>query len=778
MKQDWLILGMFHRRLILLAAFIIACACLLSGKLYSLTVTHADSYRKDAFRRLINEQIIRTTRGRILDRYGRVLAEDVPGYALKIDYRVLTGEWAYSAAARAARKEHRKDWGRLTPAQRRRLVEGKYFPKYSQQMESLIGEICRIVDVPRETFEEKRNQIISTVQHTWSIVTQRNLERIRAENQAREIAQEVDLRNVAVPIREQRQSHIIFNNLSDDAAFELKRLIARIGVNNTENNQVIKVVDSNTRVYPHDKSVVTLSRSHLPHPLVSDDYISIPVTGVAWHILGDMRNRINKEDIQRQPPRFQDGPRKGELNLRGYLPGDTVGNRGMESYYEDYLRGSKGLVRRKRDTGEETRIPPIPGKDLKLTIDIDLQTTVQAILDPMFGLTVAQPWHRGSSRQAVEFQNPTVPDGTQLNSAAVVLDIPSGEILAMVTEPGIDRDKFKTRANEYIKDLLHQPMVDRTVQSPYPPGSIAKPLVLCMGVTEGVWPVDREVECHGHFYPDKPNVFRCWIYRDYYGYQTHFSKYGKGLDAAMAIAESCNIYFYNVGQALGPSRLIKWYRRFGVGSPPVFGMPATAQYPGQVGVVGRKMQEQDALLMGIGQGPVSWTVIHAASAHATLARRGKFIPPRIIRNDDLLQGFQSHDLNLDQKAVDAALEGMWKSANESYGSSNHLSFHGWGTEPVINVPDVTIRAKTGTAQASALIGKDDNGKNVVLRKGSHAWYVCTVTVEPETVPRYVVAVVTEYGGSGGRVSGPIANQIIWALHDLGYLDPADMKKHW
>ncbi len=770
MNHDSLIPSMFHRRLLLLGVLALAGMLGLTAQLYSLMVVRGEGHRVDAFRRLVNEELTPTTRGRILDRHGRILAEDAPSYELRVDYRVLTRQWVDSMAAAQARREHADDWNALTQAQQWRLIERDYLPRYQQQVEALFAGIGRITGVSRAELAEREARIIEDVQRVWAYVNKRNLERARAENRARELAVEIRLEDVAEPILEQRQTHTLLANLDDEAAFALRRLAGGDGVpHDRKGLPLVEIIDSGTRRYPCDRRTVRLDTSHLPQPIRRQGTVDIEVSGVAWHLLGQMRDQVNREDVEREPPRFTEGPNRGEVNLRGYREGDAVGHRGLESSYEAYLRGSKGLVRYQRDTGEETRIAPRPGRDLQLTLDIDLQARIQAILQPEFGLTVTQPWHRSANMQTPEHENPTAPDGTPLNAAAVVLDIASGDILAMVSHPTIDREQFREEAQQYFEDVVHTPAVDRTVQMPLPPGSIVKPLVLCMGVTEGVWPLAREVEFHGHFLPERKDIDRCWIYRDYYGWQTHFAKYGKGLGPALAIAESCNIFFYTVAGELGPGPIAKWYRRFGVERPIVFGLPAEAQYPGTIGLPGEALQWRDAVMMGIGQGPVTWTPMHAANAHATLARGGVFMPPKLLLSGPNLQDYTTHDLKLDPAAVEVALEGMRQSAEEEYGSSHHLSIQGFGREPIINVPGVKVRAKTGTAQAPVLARTNQAGETEVLREGNHAWYVGTFSKVGQAQPSYAVAVMVEYGGSGGRVAGPVANQIVWALHDLGYL---------
>src|SRR5437899_1104902 len=164
--------------------------------------------------------------------------------------------------------------------------------------------------------------------------------------------------------------------------------------------------------------------------------------------------------------------------------------------------------------------------------------------------------------------------------------------------------------------------------------------------------------------------------------------------------------------------------------------------------------------MGIGQGPVAWTPLHAAAAYATLARGGIKIAPRLIIGEKRPEPV---DINLDPAAVAEALEGLNRAVNEHEGTGNHLTMEGGVEEPIFNATGIKIWGKTGTAAASPLIGDPDGegprGREI-LEAGDHSWFVIMVGKHE---PRYVISVVTDFGGSGGKVSGPICNQIIYAL---------------
>jgi penicillin-binding protein 2 len=303
---------------------------------------------------------------------------------------------------------------------------------------------------------------------------------------------------------------------------------------------------------------------------------------------------------------------------------------------------------------------------------------------------------------------------------------------------------------------------------------------------------------------------RCWIYKMTNNTTTHSAKFGHDLNGSDAIMASCNIFFFEMGRRLGVKGIDDWFTRFGLGPQAVrwnldgvaapVDRPAGEEPEGDLQPPARSPFQEfpgflprekgttstDASLMGIGQGKIAWTPLHAADAYATIARGGLRIVPRLRRDAPLRQ----IDLGIDRRAVEQALDGLRRSVQERDGTTNHLSIDGPGglkhEEPVFNsvmLPGIAVWAKSGTADAAALtevVGYTDDGKPIrkAIRDGDHAW--CLFLVGDGAMPlpgeqysgarpRYAVAVVVDYGGSGGRVAGPIANQIIRALIVEGYL---------
>lgn len=745
---------MFHRRLLVLLFCAAAPMAVLMGQTYRLTVAKHDEMLAEAEGRLVNESWTPTVRGKILDRKGRVLAKDEASFDVLVDYRVITEEWAYSQAARRARQQSSKEWPKLDAEAREALIN-KEHPAYAALLRQMWADLAAALGIPRDELETRKTDIRETVQATAASVWQRRLEARREElNRERETTKEVELADVAKPLDVQQQPHVIARDVDDRVAFEVRRL--------SEKYPGLRVERGGRRVYPFESLDISVDRSTFPAPARIDPTpITVRAEGVATHVLGWMR-ALQREDIEKRP-RVREG--SNEIDRGWYLPGDRAGSQGIEAACENTLRGQRGQRIEHLDTNSEEIIEPIPGGDVPLTIDAMLQARIQAVMTPAAGLAQLQPWHVST----VESQRQAIPLGTPLNGAAVVIEIDSGEVLALVSTPTFTRAQMSEHPERIWSDPVDAPWVNRAIGKPYPPGSVVKPLILSAAVTEGVHALDHQIDCTGHLYPDRPTQFRCWVYKQFG--RTHTSYFGRGLVADEAIAVSCNIFFYTLGRALGPELIAKWYRNFGIGWKPAWNLG-----PEFEGVVGgsKPMEVGDATLAGMGQGPVAWTPLHAANAYATLARGGQVIEPRIVRSEKP----RASRLTLDPRAVDAALEGLRRSANdEQIGTGEHLNFSPefagdtTGREKIFRAKHVSVWGKTGTAEAPDIaVDLDGPGGNdpVTLRTGDHSWFV--ILVGPENgPPKYAVAVIMEYAGSGARVSGPIANQIILALQAEGYL---------
>ena len=749
--------SMFHRRLRLLAAVMAFGFLVLAAQMMRLAVVHGAENFATAERRLDLVRYLPTTRGRILDRHGVALAVDRPSFAVAVEYEVITGAWSLQEAAREARAEIGSAWAGMGPEDRGTAITER-LPPFEAKVDELWTVLMRAGGIDRAELDTRLDAIKKDVQTMAAVVWNRQL--LEWIEFGRGDADPADFR--PRPIREQRQAHVLLPRVPDLVAFDLRREAERL--------PGLIVRDSHHREYPWFLADVTLDRLTLPRVLQSSTPVTIRVEGVGDHVLGAMRHELWADDVGRRP--FRDR-QTGEVDLGGYRLGDSVGLRGLERIFEDRLRGDRGVIRKRLDTGDTQRIPYRAGEDIQITIDIALQARVQAIMTAQYGLTTVQQYQAGWNGNGTP-RDTGLPIGTPLNSAAVVLDVESGDILAMVSMPTLATGS--TALEPYRSDGRGGVNLNRPVEATYPPGSIAKPLVMVAALSEGLHDIAAPIDCTGHYLPDRIDIARCWLYR-----APSFNVHGP-LTAVDAIAKSCNIYFYTMGDRLGMARLSDWYRRFGVGRPLDVGLLDEAGRGENGGAVpSPKLVERlkaagelhfASVIMGIGQGPVTWTPLHAANAYATLARRGSVRSPTLVR-DRGSRATTLEEMSLDETIVSTVLDGMRRSVSESIGTGHHITYPGGTQEPIINAEGVTVWAKTGTAQATpAAFDLDGDGTpDVRLDNPTHAWFVGLVgSGDAEHArPRYAIAVLVEYGGSGGRTAGPIANEIIGALKAHGYL---------
>jgi len=767
MNKDKFIPSMFHRRLVLVLGVIVLAMFMLGSQMFKLAVVEGSARRAAAESKLDRRTYLPTTRGRVLDRQHRVIALDEASYDITVEYDVITGSWQMAQAAAEARKKvGRSKWGEMNPEQRSDLIDA-CMPAWQAKSDRLWAEIRKAGNLTPEALQRKLDAIKTDVQTKAAAVWEQQFLR------ERELFGTTEKQFQALPIREQSRPHVILPRVTDAVAFEFKRLLVELP-------DMFVVASTSRREYPWMNAEVPLPRNSLPRTIRHADPVSIKVAGVADHILGAVRSEVWAEDIKRRP--FFDAETRQPKDFGGYDGGnfadDMVGTRGIERVFEDVLRGTRGMVNERRDSNERKRIEAEPGKDVHLTIDIALQARIQALLTPEYGLTKVQNWQN----------NTVLPQGMALNSAAVVIEVESGEILAMVSMPTLAMGDVMNP----LQKQINMPVVNRAAEMPYPPGSIIKPLTLAGAVKENLFTLGNSIDCRGHFFERDPTIARCWFYRERYGMGTHGP-----LGAEEALARSCNIFFYTLADKLGIERFSAWLGRFGLGRSLDIGLmhPSTDEN-GRTIFVGegageiptaeviQKLRNKQELtfsevILGIGQGPVTWTPVQAANSYATLARGGIIRDATLLMNDPRgSRPKRCDDLGLSRNLVDAALEGLRRSVMEDYGTGHHITYEEDKVrEVIINAEKVNVWAKTGTAQAPDM-PMDSNRDGVIDKKDTplkgvdHSWFVGLVGPKDSNKPMHAIAVVVEYGGSGGRTSGPIANQIIRALQAEGYL-PGD-----
>ncbi|MFT4593815.1 MAG: penicillin-binding protein 2 [Phycisphaerales bacterium] len=722
---------LFYRRLLVLS---VVCMMVLLALVYQaakLTVSEGDARFVKAQGRLHSTTYLPTWRGRIQDRNGNVLAEDIASYSVSVDWDVITGDRALRFAREDAKTSiGNKQWQSISPEERQSYVDA-YLPGRLSEMDGFWNTVATTGGVKRQYVEKQLQLIRQEVEQTAAVVwvRQEEMHKKRYGDSVPFVANRNKL------IKEQNEPHVVLAKVSDENAIAFELLSAQF-------DNVLHVEHSRQRDYPSRTRSVLVDRSTLPKPMRTFDAIEVVIDDVAELIIGNVRNEVWAKDVSSRPFRT-----RGVVDLSGYRAGDEVGTRGIEKSMERVLRGARGKIVLHRSGEELSRTDVQGGRDVQVTLDIALQARVEAAMSPELGLMEVQAWHN----------NAVLPIGTPLRGAVVVLDVETSEVLAMVSTPTL-RDTH---------DVDGYPWLNRAAEGLYPPGSIIKPLVLAAATTEGKFETTGVIECVGHYFKNVKNAARCWIYRDIYDYRTHGE-----LGAVEALARSCNIFFYELGTRLGFETLVDWLQRFGMSQPLSSGL--TSEKP--IGTLGHVPSEKDieelrnrgalafeTVSISIGQGALTWSPLHAASAYATLARGGMWIAPTLVEGNV----HPVENLHLDQEGVRLALHGLRDSIAKQYGTGSRLRFGGGEYESTFNVDGVRLWGKTGTAEAPPYKLRNDSPP---INGLDHSWFLVMASPMDESTPKIVVAVLVEHGGSGGRVAGPIANQIIHAIKVEGYLD--------
>lgn len=499
------------------------------------------------------------------------------------------------------------------------------------------------------------------------------------------------------------------------------------------------------------------------------------------HLLGRL-GAATRARIERDP--------EADDDLRALRGGDRCGVSGVELLAESTLRGTRGRIVVDPSEGPLERISPVRGSDVFLTIDRELQDAVYKLVEQ----GVAKSPH---------------PAG----GAAVVIDVASREVLAAVSVPTYRLDEFSKRYGALIRDTRYMPTRGRAIQVAYPPGSTCKAIAAVGAVADGVVRADTRFHCTGHLLPNQPNRFRCWIYNQF---RTTHDAAGNpdGQDLSDAIRNSCNIYFFKVGEKLGPARLCEWFEQFGFGRGAGTGL--IEESPGTVPdeawlhrAAGRRFQRGDEWNWAIGQGEVAATPLQVANVAATVAS-GVWKPVVLARDQDgaALGPPMDRPRTIPESALRALRIGMWRVANEPGGTAypqarlgelagpyvmcgktgsaqaqplvlNYryvLEWPGGQREETIAVTDAEALERFADADAPKIVGRFAQDRYPALgeneRLPAHAWfmgYTQARDVRAGEEPRgrvYAISVIIEFGGSGGHLAAPIGRAIAERLLTL------------
>ena len=425
-----------------------------------------------------------------------------------------------------------------------------------------------------------------------------------------------------------------------------------------------------------------------------------PQNGVLAHVIG-YTGEISEQDL--------DAP-----EFAKYSQGDVVGKVGIEKQYNDSLMGvdgqrqvvvdNRGQVRRTLKTK-----PAVEGKDLQLTIDLDMQTVAELAMQGK-------------------------------NGAVVALDPRSGEVLAMVSRPTFDPNKFAVRIKskdwKEILDNPEHPMLNRAIQAEQAPGSTFKPIVALAGLSTGTVDANWTTHCSGGV--------------ALYGTYQHCMKHHGTLSMHGGIVQSCDVYFYTLGAKVGINNLSFYGDLVGFGQRTGIDLPGerTGVMPSEKWKLRNyrtKWYAGETPSVAIGQGALVVTPLQLARAIGGIAVGGKWYQPHMVKEP--MDRVKTTEWALNPEHVKTVVDGMYGVVNEG------------GTGVRAALPHIEVCGKTGTAQLASLAFAKASGGAEDMK--DNAWFV---GFAPRDAPEIVVVALFEHGGHG-QFAAAIVRDVIKAHFD-------------
>ncbi len=683
-------------RLAALAILLAALVTLYIATLYKLQIVEGEAAYEASTNSIVSYEPVTAPRGSIMDRYGRLLVSNRNCNNLVIDDEAL---FEVEVSAEDA-------------AQGITVID---------QANANILAMCRIMTGCGDEYKDELPITMSPPFEFTENISEFQEELLNAWLKANGLKSDA----TAVEIMAQMRSRY---DIDANYSAEEMRIIA--GVRYSVN--VRYLINTSDYVFAEDVSIETITamlESGIPGFDVQVSYIREYNTQYAAHILG-YTTPMWESDIEKYP----------DYSLASY-----VGREGAELAFEDYLHGQDGTMAVTRtSTGVITNTvfiddegnpsAPIPGNHVYLTIDIELQAVAEQILANYITEENADREQDNLLKEAYgEETMDLIPGG-----AIVVIDCKSGEPLCMANYPTYDLETFLEEYND-ILEQFGSPLVNRSLMGRYSPGSTFKLCTSLAGVLENKISLETEIHCSGQFtkYEDAGYAPYCW------------NKYGHSeLDLTNAIINSCNVFFYTVGDEVGQEKLYEYATGLGLGMSTGIELPENTGYVASperkaaifAGTQDAEWYSGDTLQMAIGQSVTLITPLQIARYVAAVANRGT------VYNCSILKSVSSYDYseNLYTREPDvfneiSAPDYVWDAIHEGMYGVTHSPVGTGYTTFWDFYPEAA--GKTGTTQVT---GTDDG------------LFVCFA---PYDDPEVAVAVVLEKGGLGANVSG-LARQVL------------------
>ena len=453
------------------------------------------------------------------------------------------------------------------------------------------------------------------------------------------------------------------------------------------------------------------------------------------HIVGYV-SQANENDIE-----------NSEIIKKNFVPGLKVGKIGLEKSFEEKLLGTNDIERYEVNAYGR-RINQLEfqkgekGKNLKLTIDTEVQKLTNELLKEKAG-------------------------------SICVMDIYTGSVIAMHSSPSFDPNLFVFGIGQddwqLIRNNPMKPLVNKTLQGTYSPGSTIKPIVALSALENGIINTNFAVNCRGHKNPLElyGQTYHCW------------KKEGHGfMNLRNAMKQSCDTYFYEVARKLGVDRLSETAKKFGLGKE-VFGDLFNIEKKGLIpntmwkkNALGQSWLLGETIITGIGQGYIQTTPIQLCLMTAQIGNGGYKIYPKIIADDEnsVSQIDKFTPLYKDSRNIKIVQDAMFASTNEVRGTSYRSR---------IDDPKYQFAGKTGTAQVKKITEKDRELDlktfEIPYEERDHALYVA---YGPYKNPRYALSILVEHGGNGSTTAAPMAKKLFKKIIDRDLLRQSINKKKY
>ncbi len=475
---------------------------------------------------------------------------------------------------------------------------------------------------------------------------------------------------------------------------------------------------------------IAVNRYRLPGVEVTADLVrDYPFKELFAHSIGYV-GRINEKELKQL---------ETQNKQTAYYGVFSMGKVGIERYYEDALLGIPGAQNVETDVHGRVlrtldRKDPLRGKTLTLFLDVKMQ---QAAVDALAG-------RRG---------------------AVVAIELDNGGVVVAVSNPSFDPNLFVTgisnTAYGELRDSLDTPLLNRMIQSAYPPGSTIKPIIALAGLESGFVTPEYQIADPGFFQlPGHTHRYRDW----------KKGGHGNGINAHLAIAQSCDVYFYQLATRMGIDRMHDFLDPFNLGR--ATGIDLIGEKSGILPSQAWKRQRfkqawypGDTVNAGIGQGYHLATPMQLAVATSTIARRGVRIRPHLVKavdGVDVAPEFDTPVILRNPKNWDTVIGGMHEVAQGPRGTATK----------VFKDAGYTVAGKTGTAQ---VVGIAQNEKYDAAKlseyQRDHGLFIAFAPVEN---PKIAIAVIVENGNSGSGAAAPVARQVLdaWLLGQTAIIPTA------